>query len=698
MKASTLLFAAFAALTASAQSLTQFVDPLIGSGGHGHVFVGANVPYGLVQAGPTSVRTEWDWCSGYHRSDSTIIGFSQTHLSGTGIGDLFDVTIMPVVGEVKYARGKDKEPGSGLWSYADRSKEEAKAGYYRTHLRRYGIDAEMTATERVGVYRFTYPASSEAALVVDLENGGCWDKATQTYIEQAGKRGVRGFRYSTGWAKKQKIYFYAELSHDFSFSQPAEHYARLSFETKAGEEVLVKVALSPTSMAEAERNMSVEAPSWNFNEVCQKADAAWNKELARIQVESSSTTDKRILYTALYHTMVAPSVFSDAGVPNQAYTTMSLWDTYRAAHPLMTIINPERAGDVVRAMVDIYKKDGKLPVWHLVGNETDCMVGNPGICVVADAYLKGLYTDKDAVMQALVGSANLKDRAQKEYHQFGYIPFDTIAESVAMTMEYGIADWCVAQAALKAGDKATYEKFLARSKAYKHYFDPETQFMRGKDSKGNFRTPFNPFSVKHRDDDYCEGNAWQYTWLVPHDLDGLVKLFGGKRQFLHKFDSLFIATGDLGKDASPDVSGLIGQYAHGNEPSHHITYFYSMLGLRNRTADLVRKVLKEQYRDAADGLTGNEDVGQMSAWYLLSSLGFYQVEPAGGRYYFGSPLFQKATLQVRDGIFTILAPKNSDKNRYIRSIKLNGKRYNKPYIAYEDIARGGTLEFEMSDR
>lgn len=688
--------AALLALPAAGQRLTDYVDPLIGTGGHGHVFVGANVPFGLVQAGPTSLRTEWDWCSGYHRSDSTIIGFSQTHLSGTGIGDLFDVTVMPVVGNVTYARGDELHPESGLWSYADRSQEVARAGYYKTFLRRYGVAAEMTATERTAFYRFTYPAASTAGLVVDLENGGCWDKATQTFIEAVGDRAVRGYRYSTGWAKNQKIYFYAELSRPFSFAEPRDRYARLGFATAAGEQVLLKVALSPTSMEAARENLRREQSGWDFDATRRAADAAWEAQLQKIRVASDDPSRLRIFYTAFYHTMVAPSVFNDAGAA-PAYTTLSLWDTYRAAHPLMTIVHPRRAAEVVDAMLDIYKASGKLPVWHLMGNETDCMVGNPGIPVVADAVLKGLCNDPEAAFRAMRGSALLDERGQKEMRAYGYIPFDTIHESVAMTLEYALADWCVAEVAQRLGHADDARRFRELSRAYRHYFDPSTGFLRGKDSRGAFRTPFSPFSVKHRADDYCEGNAWQYTWLVPHDLDGLVRLFGGRKRLLAKLDSLFVVTGDLGAEASPDVSGLIGQYAHGNEPSHHIIYFYTMLGEPRKAADLVRRVLTEQYRDAYDGLSGNEDVGQMSAWYILSSLGFYQVEPAGGRYYFGSPLFDSVELRVSGGTFRIIARGNSATHRYIKSVRLNGRRYTKPYIDHADLVRGGTLELEMTD-
>ncbi len=709
------LMSVFAACTIHAQSLTSYVNPLIGSGGHGHVFVGANVPFGFVQLGPTSIPEKWDWCSGYHRSDSTVIGFSHTHLSGTGIGDLFDVTLMPVIGEVKYARGEESDPQSGLWSYQDRKQEKVCPGYYTTYLTRYGIKAEMTATCRTGISRYTFPASEEAAIVIDLQNGGCWDKATQTYLEAIDDHSVQGYRFSKGWAKDQKIFFYAEFSKPFkSFTTDSLRYGRADFSTTDGEKVLVKVALSPTSMSDARNNMAAELSNWDFEGVRTKADGEWNKMLAKVTAKSSDPKKLRILYTALYHTMIAPSTFSNVdgsymgsdkcihrNADFQNYTTFSLWDTYRAAHPLMTILHQERMPDIINTMLHIYKEQGKLPVWHLMANETDCMVGNPGIPVVADAVLKDIKGfDQNLALEAMERSALLDERGLKEYREFGYIPYEQGPENVARTLEYGLADWALAQAARKLGKMQTYEYFNNRSKAYQKLFDPSVGFVRARSKDGKtWRTPFSPFKIAHEVDDYTEGNAWQYTWLVPHDLGGLVKCFGGKKQFLTKLDSLFVVTGDLGEAAPPDISGLIGQYAHGNEPSHHILYFYTMLGKPGKTAELVRKVLTEQYFDGYEGLSGNEDVGQMSAWYVLSSLGFYQVEPAGGRYVFGYPNFEEVTLNLQGGkTFTVKARGLSDKNCYIQKVLLNGKPLKKYWIDHKDIVKGGTLEYIMGSK
>ena len=716
MNITQLLTAAGLLLTACAQpaaeeNYTRFVDPKIGTGGHGHVFVGANVPFGMVQVGPTSIPQSWDWVSGYHDSDSTVVGFSHTHLSGTGIGDLFDVTVMPVVGEVTYARGEEKDPQSGLWSYADRTKEAVRPGYYSVPLVRYDITAEMTATARVGLHRYTFPAAEDAAVVFDLENGGCWDKATETHFEQESDTRISGWRHSTGWAKDQRVYFVAEFSKPFAkFETVGERYARASFSTTDGEQVLVKVALSPVSVEGAEANLAAELPGWDFEATVQAADAKWNAELSKVKITTTDETAKRIFYTALYHTMVAPSVFSDAngdyyGSDHEIhrntdftnYTTFSLWDTYRAAMPLMTVLHPEKLAEIVQTMLHIADEQGRLPVWHLWGNETDCMVGNPGIPVVADAIVKGIGGfDREKAFEAIRKTAMNPDRGNGYRMQYGYIPCDLFNEAVAYDMEYALADGAAARAAEALGRTEDAAYFTERSRSYRNYFDPATRFMRGRDSHKGWRTPFDPFHSTHRADDYCEGNAWQYTWLAPHDVEGLQGCFGSRAKLIEKLDSLFIVSPVIqGGNTSPDISGLIGQYAHGNEPSHHILYLYTMLGQPWKTADKVREVLTTLYHDQPDGLSGNEDVGQMSAWYILSSLGMYEVEPAGGRYWFGSPLFDRAEIKVPGGTFTITAENNSAENKYIQRVWLDGQLYTKPWIAHADVVRGGELRFEM---
>jgi len=709
------------------QNLTQYVDPYIGTGDHGHVFMGANVPFGLVQLGPSNIPQTWDWVSGYHITDSTIIGFSHMHLNGTGIGDLGDINLMPAVGEVTLKRGSVPDYSTGLYSLFDRATEKSKAGYYAVHLDRYNVDVELTATKRVGFHKYTFPASQESRVIIDLENGQCWDAPVEGYIIQENDSVVSGYRYSKGWANDQRVFFTAVFSKpikNFVVSESLEQksgnalkgvkvYGQALFETQDKEEVYVKVALSPVSIENAKMNMKAELPGWEFNHIVQMADNAWNEELNKVIIETNDDRIKRTFYTALFHTMIAPSEFCDVNMEYlgtdkkvytnnsfKNYTTFSLWDTYRAAHPLMTIIHPEKMKDIVNTMLAIYQQQGKLPVWHLMGCETDCMVGNSGIPVVADAIMKGYDGfDKELAFEAMKNSAMLDERGLKYLKEYGYIPYDKEGEGLSKCMEYAIDDWSIAQVAKQMGKTEDYTYFLNRSKAYKHYFDPETGFMRGKSSEGKFRTPFNPFESVHRDNDYTEGNGWQYTWLVPHDIQGLIDLFGSDERFTQKLDSLFIAEGSLGEHASPDISGLIGQYAHGNEPSHHVIYMYPYIGQPWKAADKVRQVLTELYNDQPAGLSGNEDVGQMSAWYVLSSLGFYQVEPAGGKFIFGSPIVNEAVIKVKDNkTFKIIAKNNSTANKYIQSVTLNGKPYDKYYIDFKDLVEGGTLEFVMGDK
>ena len=707
------------------EDLTQFVDPRIGTGGHGHVFYGANVPYGFIQLGPTSIPQSWDWVSGYHVSDSTVIGFPHTHLSGTGIGDLHDINVMPVVGEVTYSRGDASSYETGLWSYSDRSKEVVTPGYYRTHLSRYNVDVELTATKRVGFHKYTFLGNESPAIVFDMVNGGCWDKTTEAVIRVVNDSTVSGYRYSKGWADDQRVFFRAEFSRKFDnvefivndsvkegdMAKGAQLFARVNFAAGNQEPVYMKVALSPTSEEGAQLNMQTELSGWDFEKTIADAKAAWNKELNKVKVYTTDEASKKIFYTSLYHTLFAPSEFCDVngdyyGADKQMhkgegfvnYTTFSLWDTYRAAQPLMTILHPEKMSDIINTMLHIHQQQGKLPVWHLMGCETNCMVGNPGVPVVADAILKDIKGfDTELAFKALKESSMLPERGMEHRIEYGFIPADKMTEAIAYDMEYAIADWAVAQAAQKLGKQEDYEYFLKRSKSYKNYFDASTGFMRGKMLDGSWRTPFSPYASSHREDDYCEGNAWQYTWLVPHDVEGLVECFGSKEAFVNKLDSLFLANGDMGEASSPDISGLIGQYAHGNEPSHHTVYLYTLVGQPWKTADRIKEILHTMYTDQPDGLSGNEDVGQMSAWYILSSFGFYQVEPAGGKFVFGYPNFDKVEITVPAGKFVIERENKGQQNNYIQGIVLNGTEYKKPWIEYADIMKGGELKFLMGD-
>ena len=693
------------------------VNPFIGTGGHGHVFLGANVPFGFVQLGPTNRKDGWDWCSGYHYSDSVIIGFSHLHLSGTGCADLGDIAFLPVL-----------DTGQKSVAFSHQA-EYVRPGYYSVMLSN-GIRVELTATERTGLHRYTLPADAAVGyLRLDLEQGIGWDKVTECQARQESPTVITGYRYSHGWADHQQVYFVAEFSRpveicpeDSSLHLPSSTIHQIRF-TGGDQPLLVRVGLSAVSIEGAKANLQAEQQGWNFRSVVAEADRKWEEQLQKIQVTGGTPDERTIFYTAMYHTMTAPSVFCDVdgryrgsdGKVHQGdyvnYTTFSLWDTYRAAHPLMTLIHQERQEDIAQTMLNIWREQGKLPVWHLMGCETNCMVGNPAIPVLADLVLKGLTTKREEALEAMKASAMLDERGLALLKEYGYIPCDLFSddETVGRGLEYALADWCVARVAEKMKRKADQKYFDQRAQSYRKYFDPATGFMRGKDSKGNYsfsspkgedgRGLFNPFHSAPNNRDYTEGNAWQYTWLVPHDVHGLVSLFGTEQRFVSKLDSLFIVEGDLGEEAPPDISGLIGQYAHGNEPSHHVLYLYNYVGQPWKGAKLIRRTLSELYHNAPDGLSGNEDVGQMSAWYILSAMGIYQVEPAGGKYVFGTPLFPEVTMNVGNGkTFTIRTHDVSDNNIYIQSVRLNGKPYTRSYIMYCDIIRGGTLEFQMGSK
>lgn len=678
------------------QPFTQYVNPRIGTGGHGHVFLGANVPFGYVQLGPTEHTRGWDWCSGYHESDSILIGFGHQHLSGTGIGELGDVAFLPVASakqtEVRFAHAN----------------ETVAPGYYAVKLGEPNVFVELTATLRAGFQRYTIGANQPTGFFrLDLAQGIGWDKMTRAAFQQVSATAISGYRESSGWAKQQYDFFYAEFNKPVTLVESSDTVAVFSY-VNDGTPLLIKTGLSAVSADNAKANLRAEIPGWDFNGTVAAADKAWNRELRKVTIQTSDATARIIFYTALYHTMTAPSIFSDVngdyrGSDGQVhhasftnYTTFSLWDTYRAAHPLMTILHPERQADIAETMMHIYQEQGKLPVWHLMGNETDCMPGNPGIPVLADLVLKGFVKDKAAALEAMKASAMLDERGLDDMKHYGYVACDNEVESVSKTLEYALADGAIAKVAKLLGKTADYKYFLNRSQAYQRLFDKTTGFIRGKDSHGQWRTPFNPFFNEHEKSDYTEGDAWQYTWLVPHDPHGLIRCFGGEKAFIQKFDSLFIVSGDHGAGSSPDIAGLIGDYAQGNEPSHHALYLYAYAGQPWKAQQMLRQIYPTMYHNAPDGLCGNEDVGAMSAWYVISTLGFYQVEPAGGKYVFGSPLFDEARIQVGGGkTFTVRTVNNAPENVYIQSVRLNGKPYTKAYILYTDIMRGGTLEFTM---
>lgn len=708
-------------------SLTQYVDPYIGSGGHGHVFVGASVPFGAIQAGPSNFHKGWDWCSSYHYSDSIVKGFSHLHLSGTGCTDLGEFLIMPAVGELKINPGSQENPESGYASYYSHDTEKAEAGYYKVFLDTYNVGVEMTTTERVAMHQITYPKSEQARLIIDLKEGN-GDQATETFFHKVNDTIVAGYRFSKGWAADQREYFAMVLSKpvqnimvyngdqklDGDAGKGKAIKAFLNFSTESFEKVQVKFGMSPVSMENALLNIKTEMPNWSFDEILAANKAKWNKELEKIHIETQNEKDKRVFYTAMYHTLIAPNIFDDVngdyrGTDKEVYnntnstnyTLFSLWDTYRTAHPLYTITQQERVPDMINSMLEIYKHQAKLPVWHLRGNETNTMVGYSAVPVVVDACLKGfsgfdINLAYEAVKTTAMGDF---EPGVKELQKYGYIPCDMMHESVASAMEYAISDWGIAQLAKKLGKHDDAQYFMERAKAYQKYFDPNDKFMKGKMKDGSWRTPFDPLSAQHRVNDYCEGNAWQYLWLVPQDPEGLIQLLGGDEPFLTKLDSLFSISSELEEGASADITGLIGQYAHGNEPSHHITYLYAYAGEQFKTADKVDYILNELYTDKPDGLCGNEDCGQMSAWYVMSSMGFYPVNPSNGAYVFGRPLFDKVSINLSaDKSFTIIANNNSKENIYIQSVKLNGQDYTKSFITHKDIMNGGELIFEMDSK
>lgn len=663
--------------------------------------MGANVPFGLVQLGPTEPTRGWDWCSGYYYDDDELIGFGHMHLSGTGIGCLGDVAFLPV---------KDFKQTSTRFKH---EAEKVHPGYYSVQLTDPNVLVELTATERCGFHRYTFKNGAKAQLALDLSQCIGWDKLNDCLLTQESATRLTGFRRSNGWAADRRIYF------SIDFSQPVTVHRLDSMERVVvsvadnTKPLLVKVALSPVSIDKAKLNMQAELAGWDFDAAVKSADEAWNRELARIEIQTNDRTKKRVFYTAMYHLMTSCSKFNDVdreyrgadGKVHKAdftnYTTLSLWDTYRAAHPLMTVAFPEMQRDFAQTFLNIYKQQGRLPVWHLMGSETDCMVGNPGAIVLADLTMKGFVEDKELALEALK-TTQMKDiRSLGLLKEHGYIPWNLEPENetVAKALEYCAADDGVAKVAKLLGKTDDYNYFFNRSRSYKKYYDPETRFLRAVDTDGKFRLPFNPFFAEHRTNDYTEGNAWQYTFLVPHDVKGLIKLFGSDKAFMSKLDSLFFVEGWAGDNASPDMSGMTGQYAHGNEPSHHVIYMYNYAGRPDKAAPMLRKMLNEMYLDQPDGLSGNEDVGQMSAWYILSSVGLYQVDPVGGRFVIGSPLFDKATVNVGGGkTFTVVAKNNSGKNIYVQSARLNGKTLKNSYVDFNDIRRGGTLELVMGPK
>lgn len=711
---------------AFSQKILSYVDPFVGSGAHGHVFVGASVPFGAVQVGPNNFYKGWDWCSGYNYRDSMLIGFAQTHLSGTGIGDLGDVLIMPYTGPIKLTKGIETRPGSGYASKYSHKNEKNTPGFYSVKLLDYNVDVELAATERVGFHQYHFPSGKEAHVIIDLKEG-INDRSTDSYIEQTDKYTLEGYRFSSGWAKDQRIYFAIKSSvpiEEFSIyrndslvegagSKGAFIKGLISFR-QAPSLLKLKIGISPVSSKNALANIQAEIPHWDLNRVVKEAEAKWTKELSKISVVGNSEKDKRIFYSALYHTMINPSLFNDhngdyRGTDKKVYekasfanySVFSLWDTYRANNPLFTIMHPDKVGDMVNSMLAIYQQQGRLPIWHLMGNETGTMPGLSSIQIIAEAYLKGIKGfNPDTALAAMKKTVNYKGIGLNYIIEGKNIPSDKVRESVARAMEYSIGDGSAALMAKQMGKQDDYAFWERRSKNYRQYFDPSSKFFRGKKEDGTWNPAFNPTrSSRPWINDYSEGNSYQYLWLAPQDVPGLMSLMGGEDMFNKRLDSLFSIPLDTTGGHLADMTGLIGQYVHGNEPSHHITYLYTYGGQQWKTAEKVRYIMKDFYHDQPEGIIGNEDCGQMSAWYIFSALGFYPVFPASTNYVIGSPLFNSASISVTGGKkFTVEAVNNSEQNIYIQSAQLNGKPYTKTYISHSDIMKGGVLKLIMGSK
>lgn len=738
----TMLLVACSADVAVEKDYAASVNPFVGTGGHGHTFPGAVVPNGMIQPSPDTRIDGWDASSGYYYEDSLMNGFSHTHLSGTGCADYGDFLLMPTVGEQvcnPQDFSKQNLPFASNFSHAS---EVAEPGYYSVFLDRYGVRAEMTATKRAALHRFTFPETEKAGFILDLDYSIQHQTNLDMQVEVVSDTEIRGHKLSQYWAFDQQLSFYAKFSKPFTYEvfrdtlidQNGKKQPRckvlLQFATQKDEQVMVKMAVSAVDMEGAQKNLEAEIPGWDFEGIRKSARQAWNNYLSKIDVTTAEQDDKTIFYTAMYHTAISPNLFTDVdgrywgmdlkthqGDVNQpVYTTFSLWDTFRALHPLLSIIDPAKNNDYIRSLLLKAQEGGVLPKWELAGNYTATMIGYHAASLMADAYTKG-YADFDLneAYKACIRAAEydttgikcpelvlpvLMPMARYYKNTLGYIPCDRENESVAKALEYAYDDYCISILAEAVGDYKNQEKYAKFAKAYELYFDPSTRFMRGLDSKGKWRTPFNPRASNHRNDDYCEGTAWQWTWFVPHDVEGLVGLMGGEDAFVGKLDSLFTASSQMeGEVVSADITGLIGQYAQGNEPSHHVIHMYNYVNRPWQTQELLDRVFKEQYRNDPDGLSGNEDCGQMSAWYILNSMGFYQVCPGKPVYSIGRPIFDKVVINLPENkTFTITALNNSKENKYIQAVKLNGKDLVTPFFEHKDMINGGTLEFVMTNQ
>lgn len=703
---------------------TQLVNPFIGTDFTGNTYPGAQVPFGMVQLSPDNGLPGWDRIAGYFYPDSTIAGFSHTHLSGTGAGDLYDISFMPVT--LPY---NEAEQPLGIHSKFSHEKESAYAGYYQVFLQDYKINVELTATERCGIQRYTFP-KAESAIFLNLKKAMNWDETQDSYIEQVDSVTLKGYRYSNGWARNQKIYFYTKFSRPFDSLQLDKsqiikdgkenghgYIARINYNTSENEQIVIRTAISGVSMEGAERNFMAEAQESDFDSYLCKAKKMWNDALGKIEVENSDMDETVTFYTALYHSMLAPTIYGDVdgsyygpdkkihkadGWTN--YSTFSLWDTYRAAHPLFTIIQPERVNDMVKSLIAFSEQNGRLPVWNMFGSETDMMIGYHSVPVIVDAYLKGIGDfDAESALKECVKTANLDDYRQIGlYKNMGYIPYDVVDKynsenwSLSKTLEYAFDDYCIALMAEKMGKEDLADNFYKRASNYRNVFNKSSSFMQPKDSKGNFIAGFKPEEYTPH---ITESNGWQYLWSVQHDVDGLIELIGGKKRFEEKLDSMFTLIPKENEQLPIFSTGMIGQYAHGNEPSHHVAYLYNYTDSPWKTQKYVSEIMHELYKNSPDGLCGNEDCGQMSAWYVMSAMGIYPVNPVSGEYQIGTPMFPEMQIRFAENkVFKILAKNVSRENCYVKSVKLNGVALEKPFINHKDIMKGGVIEFTMTDK
>ena len=725
---------------------TDSVNVFIGTGGHGHTFPGATLPHGMVQLSPDTRLFGWDACSGYYYDDTSIMGFTHTHLSGTGIGDYGDILFMPVVGEKPLIAGTAENPDEGYRSRFSHEQESARPGYYQVLLQDDSINVELTATLRAGLHRYTYPKASDARLIVDMEPTIHGHQHPVTQIRVVNDSTIAGMKYTVGWAKRHYVYFYAVFSSPFDYKlySGTEYQsdstsvtvntakAVISFRNlPADGRVLAKVGISSVDEEGARLNVAAEIPNWDFEGVMKQANTAWNEALGKIDIETSDNDSRTVFYTSLYHAFIQPSLASDGDVRYRTmgheikqdasytnYTVFSLWDTFRAAHPLYTIVTPEQNQAFIRSLLRKYDEGGILPKWELASNETGTMIGYHAVSVIADAMMKkqcdfdvkkaleacirsSVYdtTGVTPMMDRQILNGKLMPVSIKYKNELGYIPCDKVGGSVSQGLEFAYNDWLIAQMMKEHNRKDFYDKYMELSRNYRNYFDPETKLMRGRLSDGSWITSFDPASVQ-RPSNYVEGNAWQWAWFVPQDVEGLMELVGGQKSFEAHLDTLFTTSSELTGDpnAAADVTGMVGQYAHGNEPSHHIPYLYNYAGAPRKTQALVDHILRTLYHNDPNGLSGNEDVGQMSAWYALSAMGFYSFCPGRPVYEIGRPIFDKVTIHLSNGKdFVIQAKNNSVENKYIRSMKLNGEDLAEPRFSHFDLMKGGELIFEMEN-